>query len=189
MAKPKIKALPKELRDWLDAELVRRGFRDYRRLAQDLQLEAKRRGAGAAAGEVSKSAVHRYGANLERRLQLVRDSTDAALLIAKTAPDDADQQSAAVMRILNSEIFNVLMNAGALNDETKDPAKRMKLLSSLASSVSKLARASVHQKKHEIDVRAKVELAADKVARLAKKGGASAATVESIKREVMGLAP
>ena len=109
------------------------------------------------------------------------------MLIAKAAPDDAGEREAAVMSMLNTEIFNVLVNAQQLNDE-KDPAKRMKLLSSLAASVSKLSWSSISQKKHAIEVRAKTEAAADKVARLAKKGGLSGSTVENIKREILGIA-
>lgn len=51
----KVHSLPPELKEWLDAELVKRGFGDYVQLAADL----KARGA-----EVSKSALQRYGSLL-----------------------------------------------------------------------------------------------------------------------------
>jgi hypothetical protein len=46
----------------------------------------------------------------------------------------------------------------------------------------------VHQKKHEIEIRGKAQAAADKVGRLARKGGMSEATVDEIKRAVLGIA-
>lgn len=173
----KIKQLPREIRDWLDQALAEKNFAGYK------QLEAELSARGFA---VSKSSIHRYGANLEQKLAAIKDSTEAALLISKAAPDDAGEREAAVMSMLNTEIFNVLVNARQLNDE-KDPARRMKLLSSLATSVSKLSRASIHQKKHEQEVRAKAQTAADKVARLAKKGGLSVSTVDTIRREILGI--
>lgn len=174
----KVVQLPREIREWLDRALAEKNFAGYRQFEQEL----------AARGfTIGKSAIQRYGANLERKLAAIKDSTEAAVLIAKAAPDDAGEREAAVMSMLNTEIFNVLINAQQLNDE-KDPAKRMKLLSSLAASVSKLSRSSISQKKHAIEVRAKTEAAADKVARLAKKGGLSGSTVENIKREILGIA-
>lgn len=173
----KVVQLPREVREWLDHALAEKNFGGYKALADDL----------AARGfTIGKSSIHRYGVNLERKLAAIKDSTEAAVLIAKAAPDDAGEREAAVMSMLNTEIFNVLVNAQQLNDE-KDPAKRMKLLSSLAASVSKLSRSSISQKKHAIDIRAKTTAAADKVARLAKKGGLSASTVDNIRREILGI--
>lgn len=48
----KVHTLPPQLKEWLDNELIARGFGDYVQLAADL----KARGA-----EVSKSALQRYG--------------------------------------------------------------------------------------------------------------------------------
>jgi len=175
----KVKQLPPEVREWLDVTLAEKNFAGYKQLVDELSKRGH---------IVSKSSVHRYGANLEKRLDAIRASTEAARQIASMAPDDADLRSGAVMSLLQTDIFDVIMRSQAMNDDIKDPAKKMKLLSSLATSVAKLARASIHQKKHEIETRAKTEAAADKVARLAKKGGMSASTVDEIKRAVLGIA-
>jgi hypothetical protein len=174
----KVTQLPAEVRNWLDATLAEKNFGGYKLIVAELA----RRGF-----VLSKSSVHRYGANLEHKLEAIRASTEAARQIANMSPDDADQRSAAVMSMLQTEIFNVLIGAKALNDE-RDPGKKVKILSSLSANVAKLARASIHQKKHELEIRGKTEAAADKVARLAKKGGMSASTVDEIKRAVLGIA-
>ena len=65
---------------------------------------------------------------------------------------------------------------------------RAKLLSVVAKNVATLSRASVNQKKHEIEMRGRMEQAADKVARLAKKAGLSKDAVDTIRREILGIA-
>lgn len=173
----KIKTLPVDVRDQLDREIVRRGFSGY------AELEKWLGGLGISIG---KSSIHRYGANLERKLSAIKASTEAAKLIAAEAPDDADQRSGAVISMIQTEVFDVLV---ALQEaEDADPLKRAKLLAQLAKNIGTLTRASVHQKKHELEIRSKAEAAADKVARLAKRGGMSAGTVETIKREILGIA-
>lgn len=175
----KITRLPDEVRAKLDRELVTRGFSGYDALETWLQ------GLGISIG---KSSIHRYGANLERKLYAIKASTEAARLIASEAPDDADQRSGAVISMIQTEVFDVLVTLQELDDDDTDQLKRAKLLSTLAKNVATLSRASVHQKRHEIGIRNKVAAAADKVAHLAKNGGASAETIDKIKRQILGIA-
>ena len=172
----KVKQLPEDVRRQLDAALLKRGFSGYD------ALETWLHGLGIS---ISKSAIHRYGQQLERRLSAIKASTEAARLIAEAAPDDADQRSGAVISMVQTEIFEILVALDEAADA--DPMKKAKLLSTLAKNIATLTRASVHQKKHELEIRSKTEAAADKVARLAKKGGMSASTVDEIKRAVLGI--
>lgn len=174
----KITQLPDEVRAQLDKELVKRGFSGYDALETWLD------GLGISIG---KSSIHRYGSNLQKKLSAIKASTEAARLIAEEAPDDADQRSGAVMSMLQTEIFDMLVGLHEAEDED-DPVKRAKILSSLAKNVAQLSRASVHQKRHEIEIRGKLEAAADKVASLAKQGGMSAEGIDAVKREIMGIA-
>jgi hypothetical protein len=177
--RPKIAVLPDEIRAQLDKELVKRGFSGYDALETWLD------GLGISIG---KSSIQRYGKGLEKKLAAIRASTAAARLIAEEAPDDADQRSGAVMSMLQTEIFEMLVGMQELEQED-DPVARAKVLSSLAKNVATLSRASVHQKRHEIEIRGKVTAAADKVARLAQKGGASAETLATIRAEILGIVP
>ena len=52
----KVHSLPPELKEWLDNELMARGFSNYEQLAADLNA----RGA-----QVSRSALQRYGSPFE----------------------------------------------------------------------------------------------------------------------------
>jgi len=173
----KIRQLPPAVREWLDGALAEKNFAGYQQLEQEL----------AARGyAVSKSSIHRYGANLEKKLSAIKASTEAARLIAASAPDDADQRSAAVISLIQTEVFDVLV---ALQDiEGADPMKRAKLLSTVAKNVATLSRASVNQKKHELEIRSKVEAAAKAAGRIAKSKGVSAEAIRRIEAEVLRIA-
>lgn len=180
----KIKLYPPEIRAWLDAELVRRGFSDYVQLAVDLKEESASRGMPV---DASKSSIHRYGANLERKLSAIKASTEAARLIAAQSPDDADLRSGAVLSMIQTQVFDVMVGLQDAS-QAEDPVERAKLLARVGRDYATVARASVHQKRHEIEIRGKTAAAADRVAKLAKKGGLSGDTVDAIKREILGIA-
>jgi len=173
----KITQLPAAVRSWLDTTLAANNFTGYE------QLEAEMKARGFTIG---KSSIHRYGSNLERKLGAIKASTEAARLIAESAPDDADQRSAAVISMIQTEMFEVLVSLQEA-EKAEDPVHRAKLLSAVAKNVATLSRASVNQKKHELEIRAKVEKAANAVDAIAKKGGLSQASAEAIRREVLGI--
>ncbi|WP_156302834.1 phage protein Gp27 family protein, partial [Methylogaea oryzae] len=112
---------------------------------------------------------------------------DAARLIAEAAPDDADQRSAAVISLVQTDIFNVLLMLQEA--ETANPEERLLLMGKAAKGIADLSRASLSQKKHEQDIRRQVAAeAAEKVEKIAKRGGMSRETVEAIKAEILGVA-
>ncbi len=146
-AKSKIAALPVPVRDWLNKTLAEGNFSGYDLLATALQDR------GYA---ISRASVHRYGQRLERRLAAIRASTEAARAIAEAAPDDADQRSAAVISLVQTELFDILLKCEE-SEATTTPEDRAALLSSAARSISELARASIAQKKHAETVRKRDE--------------------------------
>lgn len=179
----KIEQLPPELKGWLDDALVKNNFSRYEQLAREL----KQRGATLGiAADASKSGLHRYGSNLERRLSAIKASTEAAALIAKSAPDDADLRSAAVISLIQTELFEAIVSLQEA--ESADAGDRLGLLSKAAKNIATLANASGRQKRHEIEVRAKVQSAADAAARIGKKGGLSKGSIDEIRREILGIA-
>ncbi|MBW7863083.1 MAG: DUF3486 family protein [Candidatus Hydrogenedens sp.] len=141
--KSKIAALPADVRRWLDAALAEGNFSGYDLLSSALQ----ERGYG-----ISRASVHRYGQRLERRLAAIRASTEAARAIAETAPDDADHRSAAVISLVQSELFEMILKLEEAG-EGAEPGERVALLSSASRSIADLARASIAQKKHAETVR------------------------------------
>lgn len=136
----KIDTLPPELKAWLDAELVRRGFGDYVQLAADLRA----RGA-----DVSKSGLHRYGSQFEEDLANMRIAAEQARAVIAANPDEDDAMSQALMRLTQHKLFEVL-KVVKIDPEAVD-------LNELALNVSRLVRASVPMKKYAAEVRAKAE--------------------------------
>jgi len=138
--------LPDALRAELDRRLAARAFSGYEDLAQWLREQGF---------EISKSALHRYGSRLKRKLALIRASTIAAQQIAEAAPDQEDARSAAVISLVQSELFEALL---ALQEasEADDPAERLKLLAAAARAIAEVARASRGQKEYAERVREKL---------------------------------
>jgi len=178
-----ISALDPDDKVWLDRQLTDRGFCGYEEVAKLLQERGY---------SVSKSSVHRYGANLERKLAAVQASTQAAVLIAEAAPDDGDQRSSAVLSLIQTQLFNALVNFDEANEVVEgkpvDPAKRLELLSKCGKGIAEIAKASVDVKKHQIEVRDKAKAAADAVEKIAHKGGLAKATIQEIRKAILGIA-
>lgn len=151
----KVHALPPELKEWLDAELVRRGFGDYVQLAQDL----KARGA-----DISKSGLQRYGAPFERQMARVKMATEQAVALVDAAPDEEDKLSSAVIRITQEKILNLLMELD-IDAESVDVNKLFK-------NAAEIGRASASNKRASREARAAIreearqELLAEQSARL-----------------------
>ncbi|MBF5006392.1 DUF3486 family protein [Diaphorobacter sp. NR2-3-3-1] len=174
----KVHELPPELKEWLDAELIRRGFGDYVQLAEDL----KARGA-----DVSKSALQRYGSPFERRMDQLKVATEQARAIVDSAPDDEDKLGAAMMRITQEKIFGMLMQLDIDVNEVD--------VNKLFKNVAEIGKASVSHKKFSFEARAALkeearrELLEEQKAKLdalGNKGGVTADTKAKI-REALGI--
>lgn len=177
-ARSKLATLPEAIRAELQRRLVANAFSGYEALADWLTSQGY---------EIGKSAVHSYGQGLQRKLEAVKASTAAAAAIAEAAPDDADLRSAAVMSMVQTEIFDTLMRLREADEET-DHAERLKLLGRAADGIATLARASVAQKRWQAEVGARVKSAADAAAKIAKRGGLSADSVNELRAQILGIA-
>lgn len=175
----KVHSLPPELKEWLDAELVRRGFGDYVQLAADL----KERGA-----ELSKSSLQRYGSPFEQRLAQLKMASEQAKALVDSAPDDEDKLGAAVVRLTQEKIFSVLME---LDIDPRDID-----VNKLFKNAAEIGKASVTQKRLSLEVRAQVEEAArkklleeqrEKLTALGASGKVDPATLDMVIKAAYGL--
>lgn len=174
----KVHELPPELKEWLDAELVKRGFGDYVQLAQDL----KKRGA-----DISKSALQRYGSPFEQRMAQLKMASEQARALVDAAPDEEDKLGAAVVRMTQEKIFNLLMDL-EINAEDVDVNKLFK-------NAAEIGKASVTQKRFSMEARAAIEADARRkaledasatAAATAKQQGLSAEGVGALRAAIMG---
>ncbi|MDA8258334.1 MAG: DUF3486 family protein [Betaproteobacteria bacterium] len=146
-----VSTLPDDVRTWLDRSLIKGNFSAY----EALEAELKQRGY-----QISKSAIHRYGQKFERRLAAIKASTEAARMLTEGASDDQDARSEAVIALVQTELFETIVNLQEAADEEIDAAERVKLLSSAAKNIATLSRASVNLKEYQAKVRADVLKAA-----------------------------
>ena len=179
----KIAQLPDELRAWLHKAIVERGFGDIVGLTEELNALCKE---GGVAITIGKSAVGAESQRVKRAQEAIRATTEAARLIAETSPDVGDKRSAGAMAIVQSEVFELLLKMR--ESEDLDDDKRMGVMSEAALLLSRLSRSRVYQSRWDQEVEAKTKAAAEKVAKLAKKGGMDAKTVAEIRASILGIA-
>lgn len=172
-----VKGLPQAVKDWLDAALVENNFSGYRELEEELR---------ARGFDISKSAVHRYGQALERRLASIRASTEAARVISENISNEKGTQSDAILEMIQSEVFQALMQLEEIKQED-DPMKRLSALSFVGKNISPLITAGVNLKKYQAAIKAKAQAAAQEVEKLVKKGGLSDDTADRIRQQILGI--
>lgn len=185
--KSSISRLPAEVKSYIEAMLAT-GAQTLDELIGDLQ---ERFPAEAQAGTLpSRSAVHRYGSKLDRRLSAIRASTEAAKLIQAQAGDNQDARSEALTALVQTELFEaILMLQDA--DDAEDPVDRVAMLSSAAKNIATLTRSSVNLKKFQAEARdaARKELLEEQRAKLeamGNKGGVTEDTKQAI-RMTLGI--
>lgn len=174
-----INALPEDVRHWLERALTEQNFSGYE------ALEAMMRERGYT---ISKSAIHRYGQKIEKRFAAIKASTEAARIIAEGAADDQDARSEAVIALVQTEMFESIINLQDATDEEVDPLDRMNAVSKVAKNIATLTRASIGQKQFKAQVQAKAAEVAEKSARIAERGGLSPEAVAEIRKSILGIA-
>jgi hypothetical protein len=166
----KVVGLPKEVKEWLDNALIEGNFSDYDLLASELQAK----GFG-----ISKSSLHRYGSAFEQKMAAIKLATEQAEAIAKSVPDDENALGDALLRVIQEKTFSLLMNM-------QDPSNIS--FASLAKIATDLGFASTNVKEFRSKVKAKAKEAAEAVEKIAKKGGLSTDSIDTIKRSILGIA-
>ena len=138
-----ITALPDDVRRWLERALSEQNFSGYE------ALEAMMRDKGYS---ISKSAIHRYGQKIERRMAAIKASTEAAKLLTEAAGDDQDARSEAVIALVQTEMFDSIIAIQEADDEELTASDRLGLMSKAAKNIATLARASIAQKQYKATV-------------------------------------
>ena len=122
-------------------------------------LRARWPGAAQDGSLPSRSALHRYGPKLERRLIAVKAFTDAAQAIDAHATDKNDSRSSALTAIVQQELFDAIINLQDASDPDADPTERVAMLSAAAKNIATLARSSVNHKQFQAKIEAETRAA------------------------------
>lgn len=181
-----IARLPDEVKRHIEQRLV-----ENRMTLDELIADLKQRFPEHAEALPSRSAVHRYGQKLERRLSAIRASTEAAKIIRAHAGDREDARSEALTAMIQSELFESIMYLQEADDEEVDIAQRIGLLSDAAKNIATLTRSSVALKKYQEDIaeaarQALLQEQKEKLAAMPSKGGVTEDTKNAI-REALGI--
>lgn len=155
-------------------------------------LRAQYPAAAEASALPSRAALGRYRLKLDQRLSAIRASTEAAKIIRSEVGDREDARSEALIAMIQSEMFESIMNLQEASAEDMDPGDRVELLSKAAKHIATLSRASVALKRYQADTVAEIrrELQAEQEANLqevAKAQGMDAAQVDFWRRKVLGI--
>ncbi len=188
--KPTIARLPSEIKAYIEAMLAT-GGQTLDELIADLQTRWP--AEGSAGTLPSRSALHRYGSKLDRRLAAIKASTEAAKLIQAQAGDDQDARSEALTALVQTELFEAMLalqEADELDADGNppDPGDRVELLSKAAKNIATLTRSSVALKNFQAQARQRAKEAAASVDKLAKTGGLSADAAADLRRQILGIA-
>ncbi|MBE2242481.1 MAG: DUF3486 family protein [Burkholderiaceae bacterium] len=187
--KSSVSRLPAEIKSYIEAMLAT-GAQTLDELIADLQ---GRFPAEASAGKLpSRSAIGRYGQKLDRRLAAIRASTEAAKLIHEHTGDEYASLSGAVMKLVQTEMFEAIVSLQEADDPDLDPGERLTLLSKAAKNIATLTRSDVSLKKFQAEAedRVRARLLAEqreKLAAMPNKGGVTEDTKAAI-REALGIA-
>ena len=141
----KIDLLPEDVRAELDQRLIQAGFGRCEDLSEWLWEKGF---------EIGKTTVNVRAQKLKRRLAAITASTEGAKILAKVAPDDADDRSNAILAIIQSELFDMLVDLDSAVDE-ENRVKRIELLNKVAKNAATLTRASVARNKWAVEVKQK----------------------------------
>lgn len=171
----KVEMLPKPDRDWFEKELLNRSFSGYEELAELLESRGYK---------ISRGSLHRHGQKLQKTLERIKLSTEAAVLIAEAVPDSEDARSAAVISMLQTGMFNALTD---LQDIDKMPAdKRVQTLAKASQGFSKLVDSSLNQKRWADEVKRKLD-ALEKAAGKRGKPRIDAETLRQVREALYGV--
>ena len=179
----KIAKLPPALRSWLERTFVERAFGDIEAITEELNALMKRAGVAITIG---KSAVGVESQRVRRAQEAIRATTEAARLIAEAAPDEGDNRSAAAMALVQSEVFELLLNVRESEDLTD--LERLGVMNEAALGLSRLSRSRVNQARWAHEVTQRANAAADAVAKIVKNGGLTQQQQDEIRARILGVA-
>lgn len=161
----------------LDRRIVAQGFAGYVALSEWLTAQGY---------EIGKTAVGMRGQNLKRKLAAIRASTEAAKMIAAAAPDESDERSNAIISLVQTEMFEALVQMQEAEAE-EDQGTRIEILGKAAKHIAALTRASVTRNKWAAEVKVKVDAAAKSVADICKRAGISDDTANALRKQILGI--
>ncbi|HHE9972438.1 TPA: DUF3486 family protein [Haemophilus influenzae 10810] len=169
-----IEQLPEDVRRWQERALTENGFAGY------VELEKLLKDKGYS---ISKSAIHRYGQKIEGRLKAIKESAEIAKLITESVDDDGDSQSDALMRLVQTDLMNILIESR--NTEELSVKDKIKLFGNIGKNIAAMTSASVKLKQYQAEHKAKLLAKLDEMAKNAEQEGNDMPTLERVRKGLL----
>ncbi|WP_040728235.1 DUF3486 family protein [Thiomicrorhabdus sp. Kp2] len=139
---------------------------------------------------VSKSAVNRYAQKMERVGQKLRESREVAkMYIDRFGEDQSGEVGKLVNEMIRTMVFDITLK---MQGETIDPdmaPELAKMIKNLSLSMQQLENAAAINSKREQEIkRIAAKEAAEAAVQSMTRQGMSKATVDTIKRDILGIA-
>jgi chorismate mutase len=178
----KIAKLPAHVRKWLHTAIVERAYGDTAGITADLNAMLKDAGVPETVGTTT---VNKEAQRMRQAQEALRTSVEAARMLQQDL-GSGDALGGAAMDMVQSEVFQISMRLQEATGMKDD--ERLALIKDLSLAASRVSRARVNQDRWATEVRSRAEAAADRVTKLAQKGGLQPATVQEIRRSILGIA-
>jgi len=171
--------LPVKLREQLTRILEDEQHGGYRVLSAWLEQQGYR---------ISPDSLRRHDARLVSSIDRIRACVAIARAIADEAPDDEDQQAAAVSRIIQSDLFAaiaILAQMPVDEQSTDAIADRVRVLAMAARASADASRTHITQRRWQDEARARI----DEIEREEQRRGGSldAMTLRKIREGLYGV--
>lgn len=180
--KSNITRLPPEVKVYIDEKLA-----EGRLTLDELLADLRGRFPAQVVELPSWSAFQRYSQKMQRRLSAIRASTEAAKIIQAQTKDDDDSRSEALTALIQTTLFEALVDLQELDDPGMEPGERVGMLSAAARDIATLTRSSIGLKQFQAKVRERVKAAAAGAEKIASKGGLSAEASAELRRVILGI--
>lgn len=175
MSKSLVDQLPSTVRKWLERQLREKNFTGYRELTEDLNERLAKEGLEL---KISKSGLHRWGKQIDERIDAIRKTTEAAIQIRDLVGDDEGALTDSLTRLVQERLFDVVVQMEV------DPSKAD--IYKLGKVIAELGRASVAQKKWAAEYRERID---KKLEALEAADEFDAPTLARVRDEIYGVAP
>ena len=177
--KSKIDQLPRDIKDRLN-ELLRGGM-SQKAILEEVNALCQARGEES----LSKAGVSRYASRMEQVGAKIRESREVAeVWVARLGSAPTTDIGKLLQEIVRTMAFDLTMSA-IESDKPVEP----KALNQLALAMTRLEQAAMASHKREKEIRqAFAEEAADKAEQALANQGMTASTIDTIKKEILGIA-
>ena len=146
-AQEKVYKMPPELREELERILISRNHAGYKALSAWL----KEKGF-----YLSHTSIWNFDKKLRRELQRIKATTEAARILSQNMPDNTAAHSAGVLALVESNLFQSLLEMNEAFDGTLQD--KIRIYANAARALSETTRASISQKKWADEFNSKLKI-------------------------------